>query len=298
MIPKRKHPSTKPFSIICYWGTYEMKTAFIRLLNLIFIFLFHFSIYGQCEELGVPLHQCRVDEVMKNCNGWSSIQQIPKNAEVLCLHIYNKQDFDYFLKNIHLFSELRALSVIKVKISDFEFLKDLKKLEFLSLQMNKNYHLESFVSKVNSSKIHLLELKNVNTEKKMMFINQLSKIKSIHIKNSKLKKLKIDLALEELVVSHSPKIKSIEVNNTINLELYDNEYKLIPKGLEKSNKLKRLSFSQFRKLKIKNPIIGFENLELLDLFSTPSDYVDKTYFVNNNKVEIYLNSEWNAKLNP
>lgn len=271
---------------------------YIKLLHLIFIFLFHFYTHGQCEdELSGSLHKCRVDEVMKNCNGWATIQQISENAEVLCLHIYDKQDFDFFLKNINLFSELRALSVFKVKISDFEFLKNLKKLEYLSLQMNKNHHLESFVHDINSSKIHLLDLSNLSTKKKMMFVNQLSKIKSIHIKNSRFKKFKIDLDLDHLQISFSPRIKNIEARNVINISLDYNEYKFFPRGLEKSKNLKCLNFSQFRKLKITNPITGFESLVLLNLFSTPSDYVDKNFFLNNSKVEIHLNSEWNRKLN-
>jgi len=260
------------------------------MVKYLFLFFSCFSIYAQCDNpLGDALHKCRVDKIMEECRKWYSIDD---NEVGLCLSIYNKDEFDLFISKIDNYKNLKALILGKFKVNDFEFLKHLEQLEYVSIDFNRSHNFASLVENLNKTKVHALEIRNFNNVNYLKWFNQLTQIKSVAIQGSNLKRMNITLSLDHLIISKSKRLRFIDVTNVVNLSLDDNELKTIPEGLSESKALKALHFYQYRALQVNCPVDGFKNLEYLNLFATKSNRFDSSCFPDNLNVRIQLFPEY------
>lgn len=260
------------------------------MVKYLFLFFSCFSIYAQCDNpLFNALHDCRTKSIIQDCVGWSSVYDSNHGQ---CLHIYKKEEYDVFISKIDDFKNLKALSFLKVKVNDFEFLKHFEQLEYISIDFDRNHNFASLVENLNRTKVQVLEISNFKNVNYLKWFNQLTQIKSVAIQGSNLKRMNITLALDHLVISNSKRLRFIDVPNVINLSLYHFDFKTFPKGLSLSNSLKALHITQFATLKVDCPVEGFKNLEYLNLFATKSNRFDSSCFPDNLNVRIQLFPEF------
>lgn len=256
------------------------------MIKYLLLFFLSINVNAQCDNpLFNALHDCRTRVIMQDCNSWSSIYD---STQGQCIHIYKNEEFELFISKLDNYKNLKALSLSKVKVNDFDFLKHFEQLEFLSIDFNRNHNFTSFVENLNKTKVHALEIKDFNNLKFLKWFNQLLNIKSVEIHKSNLKRINITLALDHLIISKSKRLRFIDVPNVLNLSLYHLDFKTFPEGLSLSESLKALHVTQFTNLRVDCPFEGFRNLEYLDLFTTRSNFFDSSCFTDNLNVKIQL----------
>ncbi|WP_339144309.1 hypothetical protein [Croceitalea sp. MTPC5] len=209
--------------------------------------------------------------------------------EVYKIVITNKQEMSYFLKNIHQFSNLLKLHIYKTKLLEFDFLNSLKNLRVLSLSHIRKIDYDGLVDELNKiSNIKHLIISSKSLRRLPKKINKLNYLKSLGIKNSKIKHADFSISLYYLELTSNRKIdfSSINIENTEVVYLKNNGIKDFPKNLGSSKTLRSLIISQPEKFNFDCFIKGFINLEILDIFSTPVLGIKNSCFIENKNIEI------------
>jgi Leucine-rich repeat (LRR) protein len=124
-------------------------------------------------------------------------------------------------------------------------------------------------------------------------INNLIHLKSLGIRATKIKDFAITSNLYYLDLSRNEKMNaaSLEVSSSEVINLSDVEIFEFPKNLA-SQRLRALIFSQGTLMNFDCPIKGFDNLEILDIFSTRIKGVKNSCFDKAKKLEIIQKQEW------
>lgn len=232
------------------------------------------------------------NSIMKDCNWYYDYEFKKEVQDVFCVHIYTKEGFDFFLKNIKDFEHVKALSLFKIKIEDFNFLSKLPNTEYVSLGVLNKKNIKSFVDNLKQNqKLSLLKISKLNTKDFPKELNELKHLKSLQIANTKrLKRIVIDLDLKHLIFESNKRLKYIKADNVDYISIFNSDIKRIPEGLSESKNLKGIQFSLNYKLEVACPLYGFENLEIFDIFgqsSSTTSRLENDCFLNNKKVKIY-----------
>lgn len=264
----------------------------IKICFLIILFVYskmssqsnHFD--NNCEDLlSDGLHTCRANKITKDCRSITLVEHFQNSINHDCLHIFNKDDLKYFLKNYNKFINIKALYISKVKIENFDFLMKLYKLERLTVNIDVITNPESFVRNMNLTNVHVLDLGKVNCENNFEIINNLFKVKTLRIYNSRIKNVNIILKLDQLVISDCTYLRKLSIPFIKNLDLENNELKKMPIGLSDAPNLLALTISQTRKMKVSCGINGFKKLIYLNLLNTPT-IINRDCFLENSEVDI------------
>lgn len=240
----------------------------------------------KCEDLlSDGLHICRANQITKDCKSIILVHHFQNSTDYDCLHLFNKDDLSYFLGNITKFTAIKALYISKVKIEDFDFLTKFHKLERLTINFDVIINPESFVKNMNLTNVHVLDLGKVNCDNNFEYINNLFKVKTLRIYNSRIKNVNIILKLDQLVLSDCTYLRKLSIPFIKNLDLENNELKKLPTGLSDAPNLLALTISQKRKMKESCGIMGFKKLIYLNLLNTTT-IISKDCLLENKDVEI------------
>jgi Leucine-rich repeat (LRR) protein len=268
----------------------------MRPLKIITVTLFFFmqtisiaqpiSILSNCEnQYSDELHICRINFISKECKKFYLVNTLENTEDLVCLNIFKEVEWCYFIDNISKFKNIKNLSISKIKIQNFNFIKELPNLEILYISFNNILNTDSFITNVNNSKIHILTLSKSNNKKQFQTINQLENLKTLGIYFSRLKKINIQIKLDQFYVVDCKLPNYIEIPNVKNLSLVDCNLKKIPKGISSAQNLEALSIKQYKKFKEECAIYGYKSLKYLNLISVPS-MIEKDCFLENNNIEI------------
>lgn len=263
-----------------------------KLQLFILVSMIHLGIQAQTGN--VFWHQTDIlNQIFKNENSeWNTIDAVKNgqsNQEVYLLTINGVKEFNYFLTNIDDFKTLKVLRINKIAVQDFRFLKILDDLILLQIDLQKNTHISSLIRNMNKMPALLhLEIKNSRLRSFPDEFNELIYLKSLKISNTKMRELNVDLKLHSLEIHKNNKLISLKAPGSEYILLYQNNVSSFPDNLGKSAVLKGLSISQFSTFEYSCPIHGFRNLEILDLFETPSVKINPGCFVENSAdVEVF-----------
>jgi len=265
-----------------------MKSAFTIILLVLFIG----KSFAQIKDsIGFTYYSYKYEEIIGGCNAWEFDKNPQKIKNICGLGVWNKENLNFFLKNIQKFKHIKAISLSQVNIQDFDFLEELPNLEFVSMvKILDLQNISSFVTNMNKNKnIYLLNLL-FNEKRFPKELNELQNIRAIEIEESNISYFKIDLNLKQLIISdNNKKIKYLQADNTEYISLRFNKLKSIPKGLSVSESLKGLEFSDYTDYKIECPIPGFEKLEIFSAFGAKGLKVSRDCFENKGVKEVWGN---------
>lgn len=274
-----------------------MKLKITLLISFLVIF-YSLNIFSQ-EQLNIDYYSHIVRQIeekynTKNYNVSDVINREINSKSIYKLVILNKKELSYFIDHIEDFINVEKLHIYKVKLENFSFLTGLKSLQILSMAQNKRINFDSMVRFLNElANIKHLYITNRHLRTFPDQINDLIHLKSLGIRATRIKDFKITSDLYYLDLSRNEKmnIDCLEVSSSEVINLSDIEILEFPKNLA-SQRLRSLIFSQGALMNFACPIKGFDNLEILDIFSTRVKGVKNSCFENAKKLEIIQKQEW------
>lgn len=231
----------------------------------------------QRRQLNIDLPKLMEDSIT-NKNPDSSLTLIRFIKEkklnpnsIYSLWIGSKQDWSYFQNNIQNFNKLEYINLTYIKIDDFTFLNNLKKLKMLKLIENKNINFISLIENLNSNpSIKHLTIQNKKIHTLPSIFNNLLYLNSLNIIGTKIKLLNLSIELKYLELGYNKKLipSMVHVYNVSVISFDSNYFNSFAYQLQDSVNLEALIFSLGDDFNLNCPINGFKNLKLLDIFST------------------------------
>jgi Leucine-rich repeat (LRR) protein len=270
----------------------------IKLLVVFLAIFCSLNAFSQ-KQLNLDYYSYIVKQIEKKYNTKNYDVKDVINGKVNSKSIYkliilNKKELSYFIEHVEDFINVEKLHIYKVKLEGFSFLTCLKSLRILSLAQNRKINYDSLVSALN----RLPQIKHLYITNKRLCefpnqINNLIHLKSLGIRATKIKDFAITSNLYYLDLSRNEKMNaaSLEVSSSEVINLSDVEIFEFPKNLA-SQRLRALIFSQGTLMNFDCPIKGFDNLEILDIFSTRIKGVKNSCFDKAKKLEIIQKQEW------
>lgn len=257
---------------------------------MIILLVIPLSVFAQKEYFSFTSSFSKLQSELSKEIGVKSLKTIELtnntlNTKPYSLQIIGNSNYDSFLKNENLYSNIKILYIDNIdfnKISIIPFDK-LKKLEAIRFKNCKNINFENLDNSLSKSKrikqIHFNKIKFGNWR---FDFNKTTNLKVITFEDCFVKSFtEIELDLEEFTINKSRNVidlKELKIKRVKKVNITESIIKEFPFSLSNNQNLEYLSFNGTKiKRKICRNILGFEGLIYLDITNSKIDFNSKKF---------------------